>query len=69
MKLLIIDHKARTTRGMPLRQIADAEIIVGKDRRVLKDRHGAADYTLTAKQLQTLRDEAEEVIERGEPLV
>lgn len=68
MKLLIIDHKARSTRGMPIHQVANAEIVVGKDRTVLKDQHGVM-RQLTVKELDRLRDEAEEVIERGEPLV
>jgi hypothetical protein len=68
MKLLIIDHKARSTRGMPIHQVANASVIVGKDRTVLKDQHGVM-RKLTAKELDALRKEAEEVIERGEPLV
>lgn len=68
MKLLIIDHKARSTRGMPISQVANASVIVGKDRQILKDQHGVH-RQITVRELNKLRDEAEEVIERGEPLI
>lgn len=65
MKLLIIDSQARNSRGIPIHQLANADMVVGKDRRVLKDRDGSGNYTLTVKELDRLRDEADEVIERG----
>lgn len=71
MKLLIIDHKARSTRGFSVSQAAKADVVVGRDRTVLKDRDGVTvrGRSLTVKELDALRDQAEEVIERGEPLV
>lgn len=69
MKLLIIDHKARSTRGMPIHQVANADLIVGRDRKVLKSRSGDQGYTVTARELASLRKTAKEVIERGEPLL
>lgn len=68
MKLLIVDRKARSTRGMPIHQVANATVIVGRDLKVLKDAHGVT-RTITEKELEAMRGEAEEVIERGEPLV
>lgn len=68
MKLLIIDHKARSTRGMPIHQVAAAELIVGKDRLVLKgtyNGHMELHTKLTAKELAAVREDAETIIERG----
>lgn len=62
-KLTFIDSRAATLRGIPPLQVQRAELIVGKDNRVLKDLHGTK-RKLTDEELRELKDRSDEVLER-----
>lgn len=63
-RLLVIDSKAKNTRGIPLNQVANADVIIGKGRVVLKDMMDREGEKLTPRQVDALRESAIEVIER-----
>lgn len=62
---LIIDRHARNLKAIGgTTQAQEADVIVGRDRVVLKDREGQAGVKLTERELNALREDAGEVIER-----
>lgn len=62
--MVIIDRHAKNLRGFTADQARNADIIVGRDRTVLKDREGQAGVKLSEKALAELREEATELIDR-----
>lgn len=66
-RLVLIDSSAKSINRLSvgsLEDAANADLIVGRGNRVLKDRDGIAGVLINDAELQFIREEADEVRER-----
>jgi hypothetical protein len=66
-RLVVIDrnaHPERGLRGLPSQELADADVVIGKNRTVLKHRYLSVGRRLTEREVEDIKEEAEEVRER-----
>lgn len=59
-RLVIHDRNMGRASEIPAIDLMNADLVVGKDRRVLKDRYGAEGTTLSRKRLEDIMENADE---------
>jgi hypothetical protein len=62
--LVLVAAKSRNLRAIgAFQSVRDADMVIGKDRIILKDQHGAEGTTLTIRQMEQVRERASEVVD------